>query len=40
MKNKAISKMEEYLSKDIVSTGDICSKYICFSEILMVIINW
>ena len=31
-KNKAISKMEEHLTKDIVSTGDICSRCICFFE--------
>ena len=28
-KNKAISKMEKYLTKDIVSTGDIFSRCIC-----------
>ena len=32
--------MEEYLTKDIVSTGDICSRCIFFSEIEMVMINW
>ena len=39
-KIKAISKMEEFLSEDIVSTGDICSRCIFFSKIEMVMINW
>ena len=29
-KNWGISKMEEFLTKYIVSTGDICSKCVCF----------
>ena len=32
--------MEEFLTKDIVSTKDICSRSICFSEIEMVMIKW
>ena len=30
MKNQAISKMEEFLIKDIVSNEDICSRCIWF----------
>ena len=33
-KNKAISKKEEYLTKDIVYTGDICSRCICLFQTL------
>ena len=32
--------MEEFLTKDIVSTGDICFKCFFFSEIQMAMINW
>ena len=33
--------MEEFLTKDIVSTEDICSRCIFFfSEIEMIMINW
>ena len=33
--------MEEFLTKYIVSTGDICSKCVFFfSEIEMIMINW
>ena len=34
--------MEEFLTKDIVSTGDICFsyRYIFFLEIEIIMINW
>ena len=39
--NWGISKMEEFLTKYIVSTWDICSKCVnVFLEIEMVMTNW
>ena len=39
-KNWGISKMEEFLTKEIVSTGDIRLGAFVFSKIQMSMINW
>ena len=38
--NWAVFILEEFLTKDIVSTEDICFRNIFFSEVEMIMINW